>query len=826
MRAMWFRARADAHRHLRSWLGLVALIGLTGGAAIAIVAGAERTDTAYQRFLANHVPSDVQVLDSNNFLIKQIDLEAVADLPQVQKAARMSLFFFVGSTATGRPLTTDDFVPVASADGQVGSRIDRWKLLDGSRADPKRVDEAVVDFDAARRLGLEVGDRLTLRFFREDSFLAKVASYRASVEDRLRGAAPGAEGGFSWLPDGPVVVVRIVGIEANPLEFPPLPGQFRSFLHLTPAFYQRHAAILSRTEDLVVRLRPDSDMAAFKAAVEDVSGGATVFYGITQAKHAANVERALHLQALVLWLLAGLIVGASLLVVAQALLREGRVESLDDPTLRAMGMTRRELWAVGLVRTGAVAIAGGMLAVGLAVLVSPAFPLGLARVAEPAPGFDANLAVIGSGLGVIVGLVLLVGAISSWRIVQPRGDGAMWAGRRRGRTGTTVHFLQRSALPVPAVLGVSQVLEPGGRREGRGGAAISVWSTAVAASIAVATLVAAATFAASLGNLLDTPRLYGWSWDTQIGAQGFPSVSEQFAASLSANRSVDAIAVGTVTELEVDGVRVEAFAMAPEKGAVPPALLAGRAPAGPDEIVLGTKTLDQVNADVGDSVDVRVGDRTDSFEVVGRAVFPNIGDTGQLGRGAFLSYSALERSVADAPRNVVLVRFSRSSNPVKLSSQLRRVVAPVPVSSASLPTDLISFGRVDNLPVLVAAVLGVMAAAVLAHTLSTEIIRRRRELAILKTLGFRRRQIAGTIVGQAITLAVIALAVGIPLGVIIGRAAWSWFAAEQGISSAPTVDGVAIALFVPAVILAAVIIAAIPARIAAHVSPAVALRAE
>jgi ABC-type lipoprotein release transport system permease subunit len=826
MRAMWLRTRADAHRHLWSWLGLVLLIGLTGGGAIAIAAGAERTDTAYHRFLAQHAPSDVQVVDSNDFLTRQIDLDAVADLRQVQQAARMSLFFFVGSTAAGRQLTTDDVVPVAGADGQVGSTIDRWKLLDGRRADPKRIDEAVIDFEAAHTLGIAVGDRLTLRFFREDTFGTKIASYLATVADRISGAAAPAKGGFTEIPDGPVVVVRIVGIEANPLGFPPLPGQFRSFVHLTPAFYQRHAAGLSQAEDLVVRLRPGTSMAAFKAAVEDVSGGATVFYGITQAKHATNVDRALHLQAVVLWLLAGLIVGASLLVVAQALIRQARVESLDDATLRAIGMTRRELWAVGLVRTGAVAIAGGILAVGLAVLVSPLFPIGLARAAEPDPGLDVNLALISIGAAAIVVLVLLAGAISSWRVVHHRAGSIVSTGRRLARTGTTLRFLQRSSLPLPAVLGVGQTLEQGAGRERRGGTTLSVWTTAVAAGIAVATLVTAATFAASLSDLLDTPRLYGWSWDTQVGAQGLPDISGQLGAGLSANPSVRAFAVGTITELEVDGVRVEAFAMEQALGAVPPALLAGRAPAGPGEIVLGSKTLEQVNADVGDSVNVRVGDHAERFEVVGRAVFPNIGDSGQLGRGAFLTFAALERSVPDAPRNVVLVRFSSASDRAELVSQLRRVLAPVPVTSASLPNDLISFGRVDNLPLVVAAVLGVMAAAVLAHTLITSINRRRRELAILKTLGFRRRQVAGTILGQAATLAVIALAVGIPLGVIVGRAAWSRFATEQGISSDPTVDGGAIALFVPAVILAAVIIAAIPARIAARVSPSIALRGE
>src|SRR5207245_10821833 len=117
----------------------------------------------------------------------------------------------------------------------------------------------------------------------------------------------------------------------------------------------------------------------------------------------------------------------------------------------------------------------------------------------------------------------------------------------------------------------------------------------------------------------------------------------------------------------------------------------------------------------------------------------------------------------------------------------RTAVPPFPVTSASLPNDLVSFGRVDDLPLVAAAVLGLIAVAVLAHTLLTAIRRRQRDLAILKTLGFVRRQVAGTIVGQATTLAVGALAIGLPQGVATGRIPSPGFADGHGIREAATV---------------------------------------
>ena len=104
---------------------------------------------------------------------------------------------------------------------------------------------------------------------------------------------------------------------------------------------------------------------------------------------------------------------------------------------------------------------------------------------------------------------------------------------------------------------------------------------------------------------------------------------------------------------------------------------------------------------------------------------------------------------------------------------------------------------------------------VLAHTLVTAIRRRQRDLAILKTLGFVRQQIAVTVASQATTLALLALAIGLPLGVAIGRVAWTVFADRQGLRAPATIDVGQLALLIPATIIAATLIAAIPARIAA-----------
>jgi ABC-type antimicrobial peptide transport system permease subunit len=104
--------------------------------------------------------------------------------------------------------------------------------------------------------------------------------------------------------------------------------------------------------------------------------------------------------------------------------------------------------------------------------------------------------------------------------------------------------------------------------------------------------------------------------------------------------------------------------------------------------------------------------------------------------------------------------------------------------------------------------------------------RRRRDLSILKALGLDRRQVRSAVAWQASATALATLALAIPLGAITGRLIWTAFATEAGFVPAPIVDLGLLSLTIPAAILVANLIAALPARIAAGTIPAVVLRSE
>src|SRR4029079_11121983 len=71
-----------------------------------------------------------------------------------------------------------------------------------------------------------------------------------------------------------------------------------------------------------------------------------------------------------------------LLLVGQALARESFLDSVDSPPLHALGFSRAQLFAGGMLRAALIAIGGAVIAVVLAVATSPLAPIGPARTAR------------------------------------------------------------------------------------------------------------------------------------------------------------------------------------------------------------------------------------------------------------------------------------------------------------------------------------------------------------------------------------------------------------------------------------------------------------
>ena len=120
----------------------------------------------------------------------------------------------------------------------------------------------------------------------------------------------------------------------------------------------------------------------------------------------------------------------------------------------------------------------------------------------------------------------------------------------------------------------------------------------------------------------------------------------------------------------------------------------------------------------------------------------------------------------------------------------------------------------------------VVASVALAHALVLTVRRRRRDVAVVRSLGATSAQSSRTIAWQASALAFIGALVGLPAGVLIGGFTWAAVAHSYGVADDPAWPVFAIVLALPASLLVANAIAWWPGRQASRVRPSKALSTE
>jgi len=781
---------------------VVVLVGLFGGIVTAAAAGARRTDDAYSRFVvANHgapymiddfIPNpDAAVLDPGT----------LAALPSIAEADSFRVF---GQVADVGPNL------VASPDGRAyGTGLNRLKVLRGRLPDPARADEAVADFTVP---GARVGQRVRVPL---------VPSTDGDTHTPDLSAAPVS------------ATFTVVGIVAAPAQFPPFAAN--SYFsgpnyYLTPAFYRTHETSVAALEYSLVRLRPGMAAAAWDQ-VEALGRGRQV--SVQQlGNQARDVNRSIHLVAVALWLLAGLLLVVAVLVLGQLLARQIALDASDYPALHSLGMTRRQLAGLAVARCTAIGAAGAVLAVGVAIALSPLTPIGLARTAEPAPGFACDTLVLATAVAGTTAIAAILASWPAWRAARAAATAlGSGSGDELIRRSVVAEASARAGLPVTLTAGVRMALE-----RGRGPTSVPVRTTIGGAIVGLCAMVASLIFGASLSHLLGSPPLYGVTWDVEIWNNNGPAAVPAAEPVVRADPDVATAAfIQTGIDFQLAGRAVSGFAFTPVKGTFAVSMLTGREPAAADEVALGASTAAQFGARAGATL---LGNAENErapqvpVRMVGTAVLPPGDVSAHLGDGVIVTRQALVRLSGGRPRSpyVIAVTFrpgvDTAGAVARLGHRLSAVDENFFTQRPTTPTDLVNFGRIQNLPLILGLVLAVMALLTVAHLLATSIRRRRRDLAILKTLGFAHGDVGRTVAWQATTLAVITLVAAVPLGIAVGRTAWRLFAEQLGVVPDVSTPVTLLALVVPATILLANVISIGPAVTAMRTHPASVLREE
>lgn len=809
MDAVGLLVRSLLRRRWRSYLAIALLVGIGGSAALAAGAAARRTLSAYPAYVRHAKVSDLSVITG------PLDSESASEFSRLDAVLPRgsAIYGQINVGPVGRDGAFDlDAFPFVEQVGSVDGRYldqDRVAVTRGRLPDPEREDEVIINEVFADQYDVDVGQGLSL------------ATAPADPGDN-----PGA--GFEL---GPLhrFKARVVGVGLLPAEVVQDDIDRVPRIIFTPALTAPNIESINYAWQ-GLRLRGGG--ADVKAVERELTARAEAagLEGILFQEQSAiteKVQRSVRPLAASLGLFAGIMALTVAVLGGLALSRQLTFERVDQQTLRGMGMGPLARAAPGVIVGSAAVVVGLALAVLGALALSPVAPMGRVRKVDVDPGVALDVtAVIGgaAALGAVLFVLLVVLAERSVRRpgAESRAEPSRIANAAAG-------------IGAPATVGIRMALEPG-----RGAGAVPVRINLAALVTAVVVVVTAISFSASLDRLIARPELFGAPWDGAIVADGgYGAVPlDRIGPALDEDPRVTGWGAAGFARLQVGQTSVPSIGFVVGSGGVAPPVLRGRLPGADDEVLLAQSTYDDVGVGVGERVAVRGQRGTRQMTVVGVGVLPAIGPvfaehTGP-GTGALVTGAALAR-IDGGPQSrpgMVVVRLRGGG---ESEQDLQRVADALPqgedtgaydVFTDQRPADITNAGAMGAAPATLAAVLGLAAVVALTLTVAVSTRRRRRDLAVMKVLGFTRRQLATAVAWQATASMGVGVVVGTALGIVAGRWLWRAFAEQLNVVPDPSTPLLLLGAIAGGLIAAANLVAAPVGRIAARVPAASVLRSE
>ena len=800
MSAGWTWVRLDLRSRLRSLLVLALLVAITTAVVLTAVAGSRRGSSVVDRLLDVTKPATIAALPNE----PGFDWAAVEDIDGVEAMSRFALGDYV----------TDGVPPEAQAfpfDAEAMHSIEAPVVLDGRLADPARDDEAVITHAFEGTYGLGVGDTVTIRL------------YTPEQTDLLReDAVEGLE------PEGTVIESRIVGVVRSPW-FSDYGAEANGAFIPSAGLFEQHEAELTGAQGLgfinaLVRLRDgEAGVPAFRERLAEVSGRKDIQF-IELASDAGHAREVTGFEADALLAFAAAAGIAALFLVGQSIVRYVAGSSADLDVLRAVGMRPRALRSMAAVGPTLAAVLGGAIGVGLAHLVSSRFPVGTAEPLEPAPGRRLDLPVLVGGLVMVIALTLGGALLAAWLA------GRSYARPVTSRPSRVAAIAARAGVPVPVAIGSRFALE-----RGSGPQSVPVLPAIVGSIVGVMGIVGALTFADGIEDAVSNAGRFGAyaELDSFFGFNDDDFVpADDLVAALADVDGVRAVNDNRSGVAEAGPVDVTTFTYDPV-GQPPIVMIEGDLPASADEVALAPQTADDIGVGVGDRFELEGAASSAEVVVTGIAFVPE-GPHNEYDGGAWLTGEGSEQIVggfkfhfADitlddgADADVVLARIDEEVPAALGIEDLAEIAAP-----RAPPARVEELKQLQRLPLYLAAFLGILAVTAVGHAVATAVRRRRRDLAVLRAVGFTRWQSRGIALSQAVVLALVGVVFGVPLGVALGRSLWRSVAESTPVLYVAPIALLALVLIAPIAVGLAMLLAAWPSQRAARLRVGQVLRTE
>jgi hypothetical protein len=864
------------------------LVGLVGGTVGALIWGAHRVATSYDRLVEEVDAPDLMFFcdercEGPGSMTARLQAE-----PAIGEVAAIRQQFVSIRTTSGAYLGLDPSIECSTGAGELDLIWSEWprtgrpaaRVVGGRLPDPASANEVALSSITASRAHVAVGDTL---FLTTDC----------------------ATGPYGVL--DPPVPLKVVGVLVGFFDVRP-PGQVEYFenVYVSKALIERTG--FESQDILAAWLRPGKGVADVSREVRDASR-------FDLDDHASKIREDLGSDAAALRLFAVALLLSAVAVLGQLLSGSIRSAVSVNRRLLAIGGRRRELSSLGLIHGGLIGLGAAVVAGVTIVVLAPMVPLGVAGPVDQ-----------GSDVGVVVGTVLVAGAATLSVVLVLSIIPALLASRPGSRSGPS----RAGFLPARVVealhgrastsLGVRFALEPESAPH-----RAPIRSGLVTSAVALAAVTGVITFVSGLEHLRTTPRLVGWNWDFIVGGDGqdVGDMARAISARSDVERSGSGILYSFGISLTDDLSGNETiFGFDSGAGGVRPTVLDGRAPEGADEMLVAPGLAARQGLSIGDVTtlyaltplarlaealgvpgqalaDQEVTARP--VEIVGIGVIPMF--DGRLDYGSALTLDGFVRMLPQpdraavmrvfeiAPPGAVLKLLLDERGPIQLLPSERRELSdagpdgtPGVLASWSdeqfarlIPDDparpqvvfvdvapgqdpltvyqrLVDEGLVEQqavdaavsepdglsperivkldlsdvgwIPTSFAYLMSATALVTLGYVVVSTAHSRRRTLATLRAIGFTAGQTRRTIAWQSVTTVAVSIVMALPFGVVGGRIAWQRYATGLHVVPEPVVPWSSLAAFVATALIMAAIGSVIPGWLAVRQRPVDSLRSD
>ena len=264
---------------------------------------------------------------------------------------------------------------------------------------------------------------------------------------------------------------------------------------------------------------------------------------------------------------------------------------------------------------------------------------------------------------------------------------------------------------------------------GRGAQSVPVLPALIGAVVGVIGVVSALTFAAGVRGATEHPERFGQVADLTafvgFGGEDLLPVDEALAT-LASTPGVDAVNDSRQGVLESDAVDMAAYALAPVDEPLPIVVLDGAVASRPDEVVLATKTASDLDAEVGDRVEL-TGSRSSGDYVVSGIGFVPEGSHNGYDSGAWLPIAAYDELIEGFKFHVVDIVVDPSADVEEVQAEagarLAALIGAPPEAGLEIvtppppPGRLAELSQVQRLPRLLAGFLALLAVGAVGHAL-------------------------------------------------------------------------------------------------------------